>query len=254
VLADPTGSILADMANTGAHGEAGSWLVEGIGEDFVPQNCELRFVAKAYSIPDAESLLVARELLLKEGIFGGSSAGTLLAAALRYCREQTAPRRVVTIVPDVGGKYLSKMFNDYWLMEQGILTRADKGDLSDLIARRHGEQATVVVAPDDTLMTALARMKLYDFGQLPVLDGDKVVGIIDESDVLLAVYGDEARFREPVRAAMSARIETLPASAGIDALLPIFDRGHVAIVVDGDRFLGLITRYDLLTYLRRRAH
>ena len=254
VLADPRGSILADMANTGAHGEAGSWLVEGIGEDFVPQNCELRFVAKAYSIPDAESLLVARELLLKEGIFGGSSAGTLLAAALRYCREQTAPRRVVTIVPDVGGKYLSKMFNDYWLMEQGILTRADKGDLSDLIARRHGEQATVVVAPDDTLMTALARMKLYDFGQLPVLDGDKVVGIIDESDVLLAVYGDEARFREPVRAAMSARIETLPASAGIDALLPIFDRGHVAIVVDADRFLGLITRYDLLTYLRRRAH
>jgi len=254
VLADPRGSILADMANTGAHGEAGSWLVEGIGEDFVPQNCELRFVAKAYSIPDAESLLVARELLLKEGIFGGSSAGTLLAAALRYCREQTAPRRVVTIVPDVGGKYLSKMFNDYWLMEQGILTRADKGDLSDLIARRHGEQATVVVAPDDTLMTALARMKLYDFGQLPVLDGDKVVGIIDESDVLLAVYGDEARFREPVRAAMSARLETLPASAGIDALLPIFDRGHVAIVVDGDRFLGLITRYDLLTYLRRRAH
>jgi cystathionine beta-synthase len=254
VLADPQGSILADVANTGTHGEAGSWLVEGIGEDFVPQNCELQFVAKAYSISDSESLLVARELLLKEGIFGGSSSGTLLAAALRYCREQSAPRRVVTIVPDVGGKYLSKMFNDYWLMEQGILTRTDKGDLSDLIARRHGEQATVVVGPDDTLMTALARMKLYDFGQLPVLDGDQVVGIIDESDVLLAVYGDEARFREPVRTAMSARIVTVPASAGVDALLPIFDRGHVAIVVDGDRFLGLITRYDLLTYLRRRAH
>ena len=254
VLADPKGSILADMANTGTHGVAGSWLVEGIGEDFVPQNCELQFVAKAYSIPDSESLLVARELLLKEGIFGGSSSGTLLAAALRYCREQLAPRRVVTIVPDVGGKYLSKMFNDYWLMEQGILRRADRGDLSDLIARRHGEQATVFVSPDDTLTTALARMKLYDFGQLPVLDGDKVVGIIDESDVLLAVYGDEARFREPVRTAMSARIETVPASTGVDALLPIFDRGHVAIVVDGDRFLGLITRYDLLTYLRRRAH
>ncbi len=81
-----------------------------------------------------------------------------------------------------------------------------------------------------------------------------MVGLIDESDVLLAVYGDEARFREPVRTAMSARIETVPASTGVDALLPIFDRGHVAIVVDGDRFLGLITRYDLLTYLRRRAH
>jgi cystathionine beta-synthase len=253
VLADPKGSVLADIVNTGTHGEAGSWLVEGIGEDFVPLNCDLRLVAKAYTITDAESLLTARELLLVEGIFAGSSGGTLLAAALRYCREQSTPRRVVTIIPDAGGKYLSKMFNDYWLMEQGILTRAGKGDLSDLIARRHGERATVTIGPDDTLMTALGRMKLYDFEQMPVLDGDKDVGIIDESDILMAVYGNEERFREPVRAAMSARIETVQASVAVDALLPVFERGHVAIVMDGDKFLGLITRYDLLTYLRRRA-
>ena len=88
---------------------------------------------------------------MREGIFGGSSAGTLLAAALRYCREQTEPRRVVTIVPDAGGKYLSKMFNDFWLAEQGVLERERKGDLSDLIARRHGEKATVTIAPDDSL-------------------------------------------------------------------------------------------------------
>jgi cystathionine beta-synthase len=253
VLADPKGSVLADVVNTGTHGEAGSWLVEGIGEDFVPPNCELSFVARAYTIPDAESLGTARELLLQEGIFGGSSAGTLLAAALRYCREQTSPRRVVTIVPDVGSKYLSKMFNDYWLMEQGIIKRERKGDLSDLIARRHGEKATVTIAPDDMLQTALARMKLYDFQQLPVLDGEKVVGIIDESDILMAVYGREERFREPVRAAMSARIETVQVHQSVDALLPIFEHGHVAIVMDGEGFLGLITRYDLLTYLRRRA-
>jgi cystathionine beta-synthase len=254
VLADPKGSVLADIVNTGTHGEAGSWLVEGIGEDFVPANCDLALVAKAYTITDAESLLTARELLSKEGILGGSSAGTLLAAALRHCRAQTAPKRVVTIVPDVGGKYLSKVFNDYWLMEHGILERKHEGDLSDLIARRHGEHATVTIGPGDTLSTAIARMKLYDFQQLPVLDGDRVVGIIDESDILLAVYGNEARFSEPVQSAMSARIETIDARASVAALLPIFDRGHVAIVMDGTRFLGLITRYDLLTYLRRRAH
>ena len=253
ILADPQGSVLADVVETGTHGEAGSWLVEGIGEDFVPANCDLGLVAKAYTIPDAESLLTARELLAKEGVFAGSSAGTLAAAALRYCREQSQPKRVVTIVPDAGGKYLSKMFNDYWLMEQGILARESVGDLSDLIARRHGEHATVTIASDDMLMTALGRMKLYDFQQLPVLDGDKVVGIIDESDILMAVYGREEHFRNPVRTAMSARIETLASSASVDALLPIFNKGHVAIVMDGDKFLGLITRYDLLTYLRRRA-
>ena len=253
ILADPQGSVLADVVETGAHGEAGSWLVEGIGEDFVPPNCDLGLVAKAYRIPDAESLLTARELLAKEGLFAGSSAGTLAAAALRYCREQPTPQRVVTIVPDAGGKYLSKMFNDYWLMEQGIVARERVGDLTDLIARRHGEHATVTIGPDDTLMTALGRMKLYDFQQLPVLDGDKVVGIIDESDILMAVVGHEERFRDPVRSAMSARIETISASADVDELIQIFNAGHVAIVMDGDRFLGLITRYDLLTYLRRRA-
>jgi cystathionine beta-synthase len=159
----------------------------------------------------------------------------------------------VTIVPDAGGKYLSKMFNDYWLMEQGIVEREHKGDLSDLIARKHRERATVTISPDDMLMTALARMKLYDFQQLPVLDGDKVVGIIDESDILMAVFGREDRFRDPVRSAMSSRIETVASDADVDALLPIFNKGHVAIVMDGDKFLGLITRYDLLTFLRGRT-
>ncbi len=208
---------------------------------------------KAYTIPDAESLLTARELLRREGIFAGSSSGTLLAAALRYCREQTRARRVVTIVPDNGGKYLSKMFNDYWLMDQGVVERAAKGDLSDLIARRHTERATVSIGPSDMLSTALARMKLYDFQQLPVLEGDAVVGIIDESDILMAVYADAGRFREPVRSAMSSRLETLQVDAPIAALLPVFDRGRVAIVMEDDAFLGLITRYDLLNYLRRRA-
>ena len=145
------------------------------------------------------------------------------------------------------------MLNDYWLMDQGIIARESKGDLSDLIARRHSEHATISIGPDDMLMTALARMKLYDFQQLPVLDGEQVVGIIDESDILIAVFGHEDRFREPVRTAMTTRLETLEVGAPIEALLPIFDQGHVAIITDRDRFLGLITRYDLINYLRRRV-
>ncbi len=89
VLADPKGSILADYVATGTLGKAGSWLVEGIGEDFVPPICDLSRVRKAYSVSDEESFLTARTLLKEEGIFAGSSSGTLLAAALRYCREQS---------------------------------------------------------------------------------------------------------------------------------------------------------------------
>ena len=252
VLADPAGSILADYVKTGRVGEAGSWLVEGIGEDFVPPVCDLSGVKHTYSIPDAESFAVARELLAKEGIFAGSSTGTLLAAALRYCRSRKKPERVVTFVCDSGNKYLSKMFNDYWLADQGFRSRARHGDLRDLIGRPTEDNATITVEPGDTLLTAFSRFKLYDVSQLPVLEGEKIVGLIDEYDVLMAVVRGESHFRDPVRKHMSTRLETVAPSATLDDVLRIFANEHVPIVAERGRFHGLITRIDLLNSMRRK--
>ena len=254
VLADPVGSILTQYINEGTLStKSGSWLVEGIGEDFLPGISDFSRVKKAYAISDRESFLTARDLLAKEGVLGGSSTGTLLAAALKYCREQTVPKRVVVLVPDTGNKYLSKMYNDYWMLDNGFLQRPQHGDLRDLILRPYTQHDTVVVGPGDLLTTAYQRMKLYDVSQLPVMDGEHLAGIIDESDVLLHVYGDEARFRDPVSVAMVSKLEKLDVKSPIEALLPVFDRGQVAIVMDGEKFLGLITRIDLLNYLRRRV-
>jgi cystathionine beta-synthase len=254
VLADPVGSILEEYINRGTISEkSASWMVEGIGEDFLPPISDFSRVRKAYAIGDKESFLTARELLEKEGILGGSSTGTLVAAALRWCREQSEPKTVLTFVCDTGNKYLSKMYNDYWMLDNGFLERPQLGDLRDLILRPFAQRDTVVVGPNDLLVTAWQRMKLYDVSQLPVMDGDALVGIVDESDVLLHVYGDEARFRDPVSTAMVSKLDHLDVKSPIEALLPVFDRGHVAIVTDGGRFLGLITRIDLLNYLRRRV-
>ena len=125
--------------------------MEGIGEDFVPPLSDFDQVRNAYRIGDAEAFTTARDLLRKEGVLAGSSTGTLLAAALRYCRAQTEPKRVVTFVCDSGNKYLSKMYNDHWMLEQGLLSKPQHGDLRDLIAYRHDEGAAVSAAPDDTL-------------------------------------------------------------------------------------------------------
>jgi cystathionine beta-synthase len=254
VLADPVGSILAEYINEGTLSEkSGSWMVEGIGEDFLPSISDFSRVGKAYAISDRESFLAARELLRSEGIFGGSSTGTLLAAALKYCREQTTPKKVLVFVCDTGNKYLSKLYNDYWMLDNGFLEREQHGDLRDLILRPYSQRDTVVLAPNDLLTTAYQRMKLYEISQLPVMDGDRIVGILDESDVLLHVYGDEARFRDPVSTAMVRKLDILDVRSPVESLLPVFDRGHVAIVVDDGRFLGLITRIDLLNWLRRRV-
>ncbi|UTA54199.1 pyridoxal-phosphate dependent enzyme [Lysobacter soli] len=254
ILADPVGSILEEYINRGTLSDkSASWMVEGIGEDFLPPISDFTRVKKAYAISDKESFLTARELLEKEGILGGSSTGTLLAAALKYCREQTTPKKVLVFVCDTGNKYLSKMYNDYWMLDNGFLARQSSGDLRDLILRPFSQRDTVVVGPNDLLVTAYQRMKLYDVSQLPVMDGDNIVGIVDESDVLLHVYGDESRFRDPVSTAMVSKLDKIDVRSPIESLLPVFDRGHVAIVVDGEKFIGLITRIDLLNYLRRRV-
>ncbi len=259
VLADPKGSILEPLINRQEHVEPGSWIVEGIGEDFIPDNCDLSYLRQgdAYAISDQESVEAARELLAKAGVLGGSSSGTLLAAALRFCRAQTQPLRVVTFVCDSGNKYLSKVFNDHWLAEQGLANRTLVGDLRDLIARGVQEGGAVTVAPDDTLDTAYKRMRVADVSQLPVMDGGRLIGIVDESDILDAVEEPGAdrnrRFKRPVSTAMTAKLNTLQAAERLDALIPVFERDEVAIVMDGREFLGLITRVDLINHLRRAA-
>ncbi len=254
VLADPVGSILAHYVETGELSEAGSWTVEGIGEDFIPDNADMSLIKHAYSISDRESMETARLLLMKEGILAGSSSGTLISAALRYCRAQTEPKRVVSFVCDTGAKYLSKVYNDSWLAEQGLTDRTLHGDLRDLIVRTPTDGGAITIGPEDTLLTAYNRMRQADVSQLPVIDEGRLVGLLDESDMLRGVENEQvardARFRQPVRWAMATRLRTLQVSEPLEALLPVFERDEVALVVDGERYLGLITRVDLINHLR----
>ena len=251
VLADPAGSILYEYVKKGKFGEAGNWAVEGIGEDFIPEIADMSLVTEAFQIGDEESFATVRELLRKEGIFGGSSTGTLVAGALRYCREQTKPKRVVSFVPDTGNKYLSKMYDDFWMAEQGFIHRPPHGDLSDLISHRYEAGEVITVGLDDSLLTAFKRMRDSDVSQLPVVDQNgRAMGILDESDVLVKVHRDPLHFNDPVKSAMTDKLETLSPTAKIKDLLDVFDRGRVAIVMEDDRFLGLVTRSDLLSYLR----
>jgi cystathionine beta-synthase len=253
VLADPQGSILAEYIATGKMTQKGSWLVEGIGEDFIPTICDFSLTKRAYSIPDAESFSVGRELLQKEAILAGSSTGTLLAGALRFCREQKTPKRVVTFACDTGARYLSKLFNDFWMEDQGFIEREHFGDLRDLVGRPHGERATITVGPNDVLTTAHNRLRNAGFSQLPVMDNDNLIGIITEDDILRFAFGRPERFKEPVRNAMTATFLRVDKTLSINNLVAMLEVCASAAVMDGDRFYGLITRSDVLNYLRRQV-
>ena len=253
ILADPVGSVLTDYINKGELGESGSWLVEGIGEDFIPSIADFDKVARAYAISDAESFAAARELLHREALLAGSSSGTLLAAALKYCREQSEPKRVVSLACDTGNKYLSKLFNDFWMEDQGFIEREKFGDLRDLIGRPHSTHATITVGPTDVLTTAHNRLRNAGFSQLPVMDETgKLLGIVTEDTLIRFVYGKPELMSAPVADAMESAFIKLDKGESMNNLVAMLRVQPYAAIMDGNEFLGLITRSDVLNYLRRQ--
>ncbi len=254
VLADPMGSMLHPLVNEGKHVTASSWLIEGMGEDFVPDICDIKLADEAVAVTDADAFHAARELLRTEGVLAGSSTGCLLHATRVWLMKQTRPLNVVTFACDSGAKYLSKMFNDFWMIDNGFIQRDKRNDLSDLIARKHSEKEDFTLNEDEPVKQAIKRMGMYGVSQMVVLDPrEKVAGIIDEGDILLAVTHDDEAFNKPVSDFMTRRLETIKPSSQVADLMPIFRADRVAIVVDDKgSYLGLITKIDLINYLRAR--
>lgn len=251
ILADPQGSILADYVNTGTHGAAGSWMVEGIGEDFIPGIADFSMVAKGCSVSDRQAFDTARQLLRREGILAGSSTGVLIHAAIQYARQQTEPKNIVTFACDSGNKYLSRFLNDYWMQDQGFINGGEKSCIGDLVARSMSDHAVVSVRAADSLLKAYSLMRLYEISQLPILDDERVVGMITESDILWSVSEEgEDSFRKPVSEHMSGEFTTMHPSAPIDDARPFIKKGLVVIVEDEGGFYGLVTPIDYLNYMK----
>ena len=163
VAADPEGSIVADAVTKGHFSyDGGSWLVEGVGEDFIPDNLNVELLDDAVVVSDKEAFSTLQTLVREEGILGGSSTGTLVAGAVKWCQRQTKKKRVVTFICDTGNKYLSKAFNKSWLQDNDLLDKDQQGNLSDLVNRRADEGDMVSVKSSDTLMTAYNRMRASD--------------------------------------------------------------------------------------------
>ena len=247
IVADPEGSIVADAVTKGNYKyDGGSWLVEGIGEDFIPTNLNLDLVDDAVTVTDKEAFEVLQQLLKEEGILAGSSTGTLVCGAIKWCQKQDSPKKVVTFVCDTGNKYLSKAFSKSWLKDNELTEEEEQGNLADLIRKRADKGEMISVKPQDTLMTAYNRMRASDVSQLPVLEEEKLVGIVDEEDLLLNVYKDETLFSKSIDSIMVRDLETIDVNSDEKELYKILSEGKVAILFDANIFLGFITKVDLI--------
>jgi len=256
---DPVGSLYYDFVKTGRVTKPFSYKVEGIGEDFFPGTMDLGILDDVVRVDDKECFLMTRDLTRLEGIFVGGSGGAAVAGALKYAHamqergEANAggrPSRVLVLLADAGHKYLSKIFNDEWMRENGFLEDTPGlGTVRDIL----GKRPLVTARPEAKLREVIGQMKTLGISQLPAIDGGKLCGIVAEIDLLRALATGGKTLESPITEVVESDYATVTPNTKIELLQTILADAKVAIVEDADGVVGILTRIDLIDFLAKRT-
>lgn len=260
---DPVGSLLHHYYQTGQLAEAHTYAVEGIGEDFLPSTLDFSVIDATVQVSDRESFLMARRLVREEGLFSGGSSGTAVAGALHYALEHElgADKTMVVLLPDSGSRYLSKVFDDDWLRENGFLSGQWSGQVvSDLMAVK-AAQEVYAVSPTDRIADVIGLMKKHDISQVPVLENGDLTGIVSEIDLLNHVVQAGSGYQPDATIAsiVNTQFATVRLDTPLESLLNQFAAGYDVIVVQAasdtpsQHVEGILTKIDVLDYITSRA-
>ena len=254
VLADPKGSILKELVDTGEISkDVGSWIVEGIGEDFSPPLLDSTLIDHAYTISDKEAVKTCNIILQKEGILAGSSSGTLIAAAIKYCKAQKVKKNVVTLVCDAGDKYLRKVYNNSWQIREGLYFKNNKNDLTDIISYPVIFGTMPKINKDSNCDLAFKLMNENSLDKLLVEDNNKnIIGVIDENSLFEAVMANS--FKGKIKNFINTNVKKVKHLLSIKKLLLLFEKENFVFVYKNKKFFGMITKNDLLSYLKRNPN
>ena len=245
VGADPEGSILSGDA---PH----SYKVEGIGEDFIPKTFNRQVVDEMVRVSDKESFNTARRLAREEGILAGGSSGTAVAAALKYAQRLSKPREIVVLLPDTGRNYISKIFSDEWMQQNGFwqdrVARPVK--IAQVLGQKKVLPPLISVQPQDKLKPAIQLFQRHNISQLPVIENNQVVGSLNEASIMKTLHDGVDLNNQEIRAVMGKPLPVLDENTDITEAYRLLLGGSPAIVVlRGEAPFGLISRFDFINTL-----
>ena len=250
---DPVGSLYYDYFHTGQLTSPHTYMVEGIGEDFLPSTMDFQFVDDVIRVNDKECFVTTRRLTREEGLFAGASSGAAVAGALKYLRlNDRKGSNAVILLPDSGSRYLSKVFDDNWMRENGFLDPdAGLGTVRELVAER-GSRELITANADQNVAEVIGLLKLHGISQVPVLDGGRLIGIISENRLLQrALKGGPTTVA--VRDLVEADYCTVDPNTEVHVLTELFRRFKVAFVLgvepESKKAFDVITRIDLIDYI-----
>lgn len=241
---DPVGSILA------GDGPIGSYKVEGIGYDFIPDVLDRSLVDRWVKTEDKEAFVTARRLIRQEGLLCGGSSGTAMWAALEVAREVGPGKTFVVILPDSVRNYMTKFMDDAWMRQNGFAERNWEHETCADLVRKLPRRSLVTATGEDTLLDAVHRMKEHGISQLPVVEDGRVVGIVTESDLLGRIVDGHANMNAKVAEVMFRKVQKVHENDSAKELLELFTGGNVGVVVDKhDGLVGILTKMDLVDHL-----
>jgi cystathionine beta-synthase len=262
---DPVGSLYYDFVKQGRVTKSFAYKVEGIGEDFFPTTMNLKILDDVVRVDDKECFLTTRDLTRCEGLFVGGSGGAAVAGAIKYARSmvehgqasvrsadgELRPARIVVFLADGGHKYLSKIFNDDWMRENGFLEDSPGiGTVRDVL---QGKRAPVMARPQAKLREVIDQMKQLSISQLPVVDGGKMCGIVAEVDLLRALVSGGKTLDSAIAEVVEDDYATVTPNTKIELLQGVLADAKVAIVEDDDKIVGIVTKIDLIDFLAKHT-
>ncbi|MEZ4415393.1 MAG: pyridoxal-phosphate dependent enzyme [Gemmatimonadota bacterium] len=248
---DPEGSMIGPFFRTGEKIEGSPYKVEGLGNDKIPGSLDLGVVDEYRTVSDRDAFRAARNLVRQEGLFVGGSSGLIAHAALEVAREIDDPDAfLVTVLCDWGEHYLTKLFDDDWMRDNGFLERTSRS-VADLMGRRNGGAPALLSAqPGTAVRMALSTMSSHDISQLPVLEGGECVGSAIEATLLARVLEDPKVLDQPVGDLMEPPFPVVDELAPLDVVTRLLARENPAVLIRrGGEVDAILTRHDLVRSL-----